>query len=191
MDLMSIDGYLRMVEALELQRGVADVLARGVPGNLVEIGSFQGRSTVTLARALKANGGNGRRLLTIDPHQGNLSWTGDEAVRHVPPTLQALLDNLRRFDVDDVVGVHVGTVDDAPLPEQIALAFVDGLHDEANVRHDAEVLLPRMAPGGLLCFHDYAPDWPGVVAAVNALYEQDKRLVWLPTVESLARLQVK
>jgi predicted O-methyltransferase YrrM len=109
----------------------------------------------------------------------------------VPPTLGALRENLARHGVADQVKVHVGTVDDVPLPALIALAFVDGLHDAEHVRHDAQALRPRMAPGGLMLFHDYTALWPGVVDVVNQLYEQDEQLIWLPPRGVVAMLQVR
>ncbi len=84
-----------------------------------------GRSTVILAQALRDSG---RLLLAIDPHEGVLNGVDGRSMMAVEPTLAALRSNLDRFGVADLVQVHVGTVDDAPLPALIALAFVDGLH---------------------------------------------------------------
>lgn len=189
MDPMDITGYLTHEDAEALRQAVADVLARQVPGDVVEVGSFQGRSTVVLAQALRAGGAAGRTVLAIDPHQGIFNAEDGRNMMVVEPTLEALSGNLARFGVADLVLVHVGTVDDAPLPAEIALAFVDGLHDAQHVRHDAETLLPLMAPGGLLLLHDYNAQWPGVVETAADLW-REYGLLWAGAVGNVARLMV-
>lgn len=49
------------------------------------------------------------------------------------------------------------------------MIFVDGEHDEAAVRSDITNWQPLLADGGLLCGHDYHPDWPDVIKVVNEL----------------------
>jgi predicted O-methyltransferase YrrM len=187
MDPMEITGYLTQDDAEALRLAVADVDARQVPGNVVEVGSFHGRSTVILAQALRDSG---RLLLAIDPHEGVLNGVDGRSMMAVEPTLAALRSNLDRFGVADLVQVHVGTVDDAPLPALIALAFVDGLHDAEHARHDAEALFPQMAPGGLLLFHDYNAQWPGVMEAVADMWH-DHGLVWAGALGNVARMMIR
>ena len=53
--------------------------------------------------------------------------------------------------------------------DPVALVFIDALHDEDEVRADAATWAPRVAPGGLLAFHDYVDYCPGVIACVDDL----------------------
>lgn len=49
------------------------------------------------------------------------------------------------------------------------MIFIDGEHHEAAVRGDIENWQPLLAEGGLLCGHDYHPDWPDVIRVVDEL----------------------
>src|SRR5215210_8228139 len=66
---LSIEGFTRPIE-LSLLYHLA-LLGEG-PGEVVEIGSYLGRSTVILARAVADAGGG--RVVAVDPHQGELGW---------------------------------------------------------------------------------------------------------------------
>ena len=46
--------------------------------------------------------------------------------------------------------------------------FIDGSHEYAAVRADAEAWLPHVRPGGLVAFHDYG-GWPGPTLVVTEL----------------------
>lgn len=46
--------------------------------------------------------------------------------------------------------------------------FIDGWHDEANVRRDLEAWLPKMKPDRMIAGHDYG-GYPGVEIAVRAV----------------------
>jgi hypothetical protein len=73
---------------------------------------------------------------------------------------------LRRYGLTDrVTFARPGEV---PADRKFGLAFVDGEHDADSVRRDIDAVLPRLAPGGLLAFHDYPdPGWPDVRRVVD------------------------
>ena len=80
---LSIEGFSRPVE-LSLLYHLA-LLGDG-PGEVVELGSYLGRSTVVLARAV-ADAGRGP-VVAVDPHKGALGWgtprdTGKEFLANV------------------------------------------------------------------------------------------------------------
>ena len=51
----------------------------------------------------------------------------------------------------------------------IDFCFIDGWHDEANVRRDIEAWLPKMKLGRVMAGHDFG-GWPGVELAVRAAF---------------------
>jgi hypothetical protein len=38
--------------------------------------------------------------------------------------------------------------------------------------------LPKIKPGGVIAGHDYHPEWPGVVKAVNEAFGGDYKYDW-------------
>jgi predicted O-methyltransferase YrrM len=58
-----------------------------------------------------------------------------------------------------------GPAEDMSFP----LLFVDASHIRDETIATFEAWEPAVAPGGAVAFHDYAPAWPGVVEAVDAL----------------------
>lgn len=108
------------------------------PRRVLEVGSFRGFT----ARMLAAHTPETTRLVTVDrdPRHGS-------AYRGTP--LAARIE--RRVGV---VGPEVFAGDG---PGSYQLIFLDAEHAYAEVRHDTEVLLPLLAPDGILVWHDYAP----------------------------------
>jgi hypothetical protein len=56
----------------------------------------------------------------------------------------------------------------ATVPETPDMVFIDGDHHYENVHRDIETWKERLAPGGLLCGHDY-PNYSGVKQSVEEL----------------------
>ena len=157
-----IEGWFTAAEAGLLARAAA--VAAATPDPLVEVGSYCGRSTVVLALvvATVSPASSYRRLMAIDPHRYYEPAGGKD-------TLAELGATLRRNGVENVVDIVRARSLDVGLPERVALVFLDGLHDEESVRADVAHVAPHVPVGGLLAFHDYRFDYPGVVAAANAV----------------------
>jgi predicted O-methyltransferase YrrM len=124
------------------------------PGQIVEIGSFRGRSTIVLRRAAAPD----VEVVAIDPHGG-----GDRGPQQLAPDAalgeadhEAFHANLRRAGVDDDVR-HVRRRSQDALGEvegHIALLYVDGAHRYGPARADIESWGDRVAPGGTMLVHD-------------------------------------
>jgi predicted O-methyltransferase YrrM len=156
----SVPGWFREAEIRLLYRTVRDLR---VPGDIVEIGSWKGRTTVVMGRALADSSSATRRIHAVDPHTG--SEEHREAIAREGSTLGAFRRNLRKAGVAAFVDEHVttsgeaaGTLEAAGV--RLALLFVDGAHDEASVRRDLRAFLPRLTPGGLVALHDCEEDGP-------------------------------
>ena len=72
-----------------------------------------------------------------------------------------------------------------PRNRPIDLCFIDADHSYEACRQDIKHWTPLMRPGGLLIGHDYAPDFPGVVQAVNETgpFREAGNAIWYRRIE--------
>jgi SAM-dependent methyltransferase len=150
----AINGWLLPEEG----KALAD-LARGK--RALEVGSFCGLSTVTMARTAE-------QVTSVDTHDGRgtaYAWN----------TLEMLRANLKHYGVEDKVCVLIGELGDPGIYDgfedasRFDLIFIDGAHDVDSVESDIRHAMPLLAPDGLLAFHDYRSVDAGVDEAVDAL----------------------
>lgn len=146
-----IPGWLRDEQA----RRLWDAAGR-VPegGQIVEIGSYQGRSTIVLASAAADTVG----VVSIDPHAGNDrgpgEWEGSpEEGRHDHFAFH------RHLHTHGVAGRvhHVCTSSDSAHHEiagEIDLLYVDGSHRYRNALDDLRGWGARVREGGTMFVHD-------------------------------------
>lgn len=153
----SINGWLTVDEAIALFE-----LANGLTGpkpHAVEIGSWQGKSTVCIARGLRAK--NQAVLTCIDPFDASgdnesSDEYGDRATDLGGPLRRAFEENLAAADVRDLIDVRPGLSHEhaASIEESIDLLFLDGNHSYESVRRDFEDWSPKIRAGGFLALHD-------------------------------------
>jgi hypothetical protein len=154
---VSIDGWLTIDEAITLYE-----LSRALPNEkplAVEIGSWQGKSSVCLASGLA--GKFRPRLCCIDPFDasGDSASVGVYGVRaeQAKGGLRATFEaNLAEAGLLDVIEVHAGFSHDEArhFAEPIDLLFVDGDHAYAAVKQDFLDWAPKVRSGGYLVMHD-------------------------------------
>jgi predicted O-methyltransferase YrrM len=123
-------------------------------GRIVEIGSFQGRSTIVLASAAP----DGVTVYAIDPHAGN--DRGPEEISGYADAAEddhaMFLANLAHTGVSERV-THLRMFSDAALAEvdgPVDLLYVDGAHRYSPARADIHDWGRRVAPGGAMLIHD-------------------------------------
>jgi predicted O-methyltransferase YrrM len=136
-------------------------------GDIVEIGSAFGRSTVALGLGTRARGHG--RVYAVDPHTGGIGLAeqyGPLALTF--SSLGAFLQNIVRFGLQEVVvPVTLPSRDAAAIwpGTPIRLLFIDGWHDYDASRADILTWSRWISPGGVLVVHDY--DWPEVRRALD------------------------
>jgi hypothetical protein len=135
--------------------------AQGCALTVVEIGSFCGRATLTIALALHGLGRSDARVIAVAEPTLGLAPDGQSPAN-------VLRDQLTRFEVRHLV-VCAPEEDPEPWLRASRLLLVDGRHDLAGIRDDLERFLPRLEADGLLVFHDYAPYFPDVQHVVEEL----------------------
>lgn len=154
-------------------------------GQIVEIGSFRGRSMIVLASAAAPGVG----LVAIDPHAGNdrgpqeIEGFADEAAQDN----EVFNRNLERAGVADRVR-HVREFSDAALSEvegAVDLLYIDGAHRFGPARADIIDWGERVRPGGELLIHDSFSS-VGVTLALVATLFGGSRFRYVGRSESMA-----
>jgi predicted O-methyltransferase YrrM len=129
--------------------------ARARPGQqIVEIGSFRGRSTIVLAMAAR----DGVDLVAIDPHAGNdrgpqeiEGYAAEAATDH-----EVFTANLAAAGVADRVR-HVRAFSDGAhgdVTGPVDVLYIDGAHRYGPARTDIREWGARVPGGGTLLIHD-------------------------------------
>ena len=153
-----VRGWLRAPDAMLLYR-----CARRGPGSgqIVEIGSAWGKSTICLAAGSRAVGRE--KVKAIDPHTGDAWYLDAEGVGPID-SFEEFQANLEAAGCRDWVQPVVMTSEDAAREpaSPIRLLFIDGLHTYEAVQRDIADWVPRLIPGGLVVFDDYDNAAPGV-----------------------------
>jgi predicted O-methyltransferase YrrM len=146
-----VDGWMTRGQSDQLYAAAA---ACRPNGQIVEIGSFQGRSTVVLALAAPV----GARVIAIDPHAGN--DRGPQEISGYADAASADHDafnaNLAAAGVTDRV-THIREFSDRALDlvhGPVDVLYIDGAHRYGPARADIAAWGDRVAPGGTMLIHD-------------------------------------
>jgi predicted O-methyltransferase YrrM len=146
-----VEGWLSEDQARRLWNAARQLTP---PGQIVEIGSFRGRSTIVLSRAVA----DGIQIVAIDPHAG-----GDRGPQEIAPEAERgnsdhelFNANLQRAGVNGRVR-HVRRMSDeahVDVDGPIDLLYVDGAHRYQPARDDIAAWGARVPLGGTLLVHD-------------------------------------
>jgi predicted O-methyltransferase YrrM len=161
--LSNIEGWLLSSEAWALHNRALQVIATMKGADLVEIGSWKGRSTIAIALAIPPT--SSERLYAIDPHTGSREHqVGPDAV----DTYSEFIANLKRAGVEDrVVALRETSLTARPRfdDHSVGLLFVDGSHEYIDVKNDIAAWRTALVDGALVAFNDAG--WPGVNRALR------------------------
>lgn len=123
--------------------------------NIVEIGSYKGKSTIALALGSLQISSKKRPIYAIDPF--------------VVPPFRYFKENIEKHGLENMIIPIKKHSEEAcdDIPDTIAAIFIDGNHDYNHVRQDIINYSPKVVQGGILLFHDYSDYFPGVCQAVE------------------------
>jgi predicted O-methyltransferase YrrM len=156
----AIEGWLYLEEG----KWLCDA-ARCTPcnANIVEIGSFKGRSTCCIAIGCV---GTTKRVFAIDSFDG-----GSDLPRH--DSFAEFSDNILRVGVskyiEPIKGLSTEVAKNWMRP--IHLLFIDGSHHYEEVVADFNGFFPHVISGGVVAFHDVDETKPGVLRAWNEIFK--------------------
>ena len=131
-------------------------------GDILEIGSFRGKSTIAFAKSVQYLNGE-QKLHAVDPMI--LSSDTDPTYQSTVPLQTEFIKNLRDHDVESIVEFHkmrsadLGKSWNRPL----RLLFIDGDHTYPEVKRDLETFLPYLNKGAIVAFHDVLNGFDGPV----------------------------
>jgi len=140
-----IEGFLSDAETKCLYK-----LAKNCGGDIVEIGSWKGKSTICLALGSKA--GNEGKVFAIDPHEELVDKeAGFNQQENTEPIFRK---NIKK--VNDIVVSFVMKSEETNKgwTKPISLLWIDGAHDYENVKKDFLLWNPHLKKGGVIAFHD-------------------------------------
>lgn len=160
-ELFSRPGYLHALEGKFLYW-----LAMQVPagGQVVEVGSFKGKSSGFLAAGLTRGGS----LACVD------TWSNDAMPYDEPAdTMSEFLANVSRYrDCIDVCRGRSAEVA-AGWSRPVDLLFIDGDHSYEGCSADLTSWLPHVRCAGWIAFHDSSVE--GVTGAIRDFYPRSMR----------------
>jgi predicted O-methyltransferase YrrM len=143
--------------------------ARRRSGVALEIGCFEGGSTVYLAKACQRRRID--RVTAMDLFTGTPSWGQSR------DTEATARQRIAEYGLDRVVTFVRADSRQYAWDEPIDVLHIDGDHAYEAVRADAAKYVPFLTEGGIVVFDDYDAAHPGVLRAVHEL------LVAFPSLE--------
>jgi predicted O-methyltransferase YrrM len=152
---------------------------------IIEVGSWKGKSCITIANTLKKLGFTNISIIAVDTWLGApefWTWGLNDNTRGIslnihnglPTVFYTFTKNIKYYKHDDVVAPF-------PISSQQAvevlkyhnikadIIYVDASHEYEPVKQDITSYWQLLNSGGTMIGDDYQSVWPGVVKAVDEL----------------------
>jgi len=163
-EVKQLPGYFTYDDTVAFSLLLATQSISGVSGDVLEIGSYHGRSTAVIARYMN----HGERLVVCDTFEESA-----EDTYPVPPTPDGLRRTLKRLAPNMDPGcleIYACRSDELTLAgANLRFAHIDGGHSHEVALHDLRLAASHLSPHGIIAVDDYKhPQWPEVTTAVDA-----------------------
>jgi len=153
----TLSGHLRKREVQFL----ATLPFLSIEGDILEIGSFKGKSTIILAKAAKEAGHE--KIHACDPLSLSCSTDPTDATGEELPDI--FYNNLQTYGVREQVEFFQMKSD--KLAEiwnnPLKVLWIDGDHTYNGVMNDITLFEKYLKPGAIVCFHDVLHEFEGPV----------------------------
>ncbi len=163
--IANIDGYLSPGQEYFLTKKAYDSKNNS---NIVEIGSFKGKSTACFAVGCIFSN---KTIFSIDTFRGNEEdfYNFKSGKPYTKGFLHVFKRNLSSLGLLKHVRVTKGLSQDVGKKwnKDIDILFIDGSHIYKDVLTDFNLFYPHVKRGGLIMFHDVVPEFPGVLKVWN------------------------
>lgn len=151
-----LDGWLSDNEAIGLY-----IVARKLPPNatVVEIGSWQGKSTYCISKALKSG-----KVYAIDPFNAHGGFDVESEKEYImrkghADLLENFIKNMQQLKVLGKIIVKRGYSYQFHNDfDKINFLFIDGDHSIEGCKSDFNLYSSKIVVGGFIAFHDYYKD---------------------------------
>jgi hypothetical protein len=159
----SVEGMMQLCEVERLYE-----LAMDSTKNILELGSFRGKSTVALLLGAERSG---TKVFTVDPFIASDCDTGGSTIVESEADYQKFLENTRPWQ-EHLVHFKMKSRDVVWTSGEIDVLFIDAFHTYDEVKADFYHFYPYLSKDARVAFHDYSPYKPvflGVVKFVDEL----------------------
>jgi predicted O-methyltransferase YrrM len=159
-------------------------------GEIVEIGSWMGKSTCWLAAGSKS--ARREKVHAIDTFDGG-PWLKDQpAIRDEGTTYHRFVLNLEEQELFDHVEPVMATSQEAVRnwTKPIRLLFIDGDHSYEGVKSDFESWSRFLVANSLVAFDDVAGNYEGAKRYYDELLQRDARCREILRVGNMKMIQL-
>jgi O-methyltransferase len=174
---MQINDQFNPRELNVLLRELRLVLQNNVPGDVVELGCYKGLTSVEMQRIIAGR----KQLFLYDSFAGlppkvskDASPAGEQFKQgELPASKQEVVKLFKKagLSVPHIKKAWFSELVPTDLPEQIALAFLDGDFYE-SIKDSLKLVWPKLSAGAVVLVDDYQNEaLPGAAKAVNEWLE--------------------
>lgn len=151
-------------------------------GDILEIGSWKGRSSCFLAQGIKESKVPNRRLHCVD-------WFKGDSTGGAFPDMEAMKDRISFFGLDNYVSIynHDMLTFDYDSLLNIDLVFYDSDHNTEPTTKVLKKISGAISQNAIVCLHDAS--WPITKKAIENVGNIFKHLVTIDTPSGFAILK--
>lgn len=174
-----------LIEREMLWRSAVNVPRKCPGSDVLELGTMCAVTTLFLADGLREGlrrfGRDGAKVVSVDNYSAS---ERDPKLRSYDQNVAFVAEHgysemIELVKADSVE--FISTLKD----ESLGMAFVDSWHVYEHVSKELPAIYPKLAPGALLCCHDFQFAHSGIVRAVNEFMSGRLEMLWGGTVQRL------